>query len=47
MKQRKKKGVFFRMLLGTLGAILTGNMLAVKGLTRAIKAITRAGQNYI
>ena len=35
------------MLLGTLGAILTGNMLAVKGVIRAIKATTRAGQNYI
>ena len=35
------------MLLGTLGAILTGNMLAIKGVIRAIKATTRAGQNYI
>ena len=47
MKQRNKKGVFLGMLLGTLGAILTGNMLAVKGVIRAIKATTRAGQNYI
>ena len=46
MKQRNKKGVFLGMLLGTLGAILTGNMLAVKGVIRAIKATTRAGQNY-
>ena len=47
MKQRNKKGVFLGMLLGTLGAILTGNMLAIKGVIRAIKATTRAGQNYI
>ena len=47
MKQRNKKGVFLGMLLGTLGAILTGNMLAVKGVIRAIKATTRDGQNYI
>ena len=47
MKQRNKKGVFLGMLLGTLGAILTGSMLAVKGVIRAIKATTRAGQNYI
>ena len=47
MKQRNKKGVFLGMLLGTLGAILTGNTLAIKGVIRAIKATTRAGQNYI
>ena len=35
MKQRNKKGGFLGMLLGTLGASLSGNMLAGKRIVRA------------
>ena len=34
------------MLLGTLGAILLGNILAGKGVRRACDGIIRAGQNF-
>ena len=45
MKQKKQKGGFLGMLLGTLGASLLGNMLARKGIVRAGfgKVIVRAG----
>ena len=35
MKQKKQKGGFSSMLLGTLGASLLGNLLAGKGIVRA------------
>ena len=35
MKQKNKKGGFFSMLLGTLGASLIGKLLAGKGIVRA------------
>ena len=34
-KTKKQKGGFLGMLLGTLGAILLGNILAGKGIVRA------------
>ena len=48
-KAKEQKGGFLGMLLGTLGAILLGNMLAGKGVVRAGsgnkkgKGIVRAG----
>ena len=35
MRQKKQKGGFLIMLLGTLGASLLGNLLAGKGIVRA------------
>ena len=35
MKQKKQKGGFSSMLLGTLGASLLGNLLAGKRIVRA------------
>ena len=49
-EKKEQKGGFLRMLLGTLGASLSGNMLAGKGIVRAGfgnkkgKGIVRAGQ---
>ena len=49
MKQKKKKGGFLSMLLGTLGASLLVNLLTGKGIVRAStgnkkgKGIVRAG----
>ena len=49
MKQKKKKGGFLSMLLGTLGASLFGNLLTGKGIVRTGsgnkkgKGIVRAG----
>ena len=40
---KEQKGGFFSMLLGTLGAILLGNMLAGKGINRAGEGFIRAG----
>ena len=40
---KKQKGGFLSMLLGTLGASLLGNMLAVKGAIRAGEGTIRAG----
>ena len=40
---KKQKGGFLSMLLGTLGAVLLGNMLAGKGVVRAGEGIVRAG----
>ena len=48
-KTKEQKGGFLSMLLGTLGAILLGNLLAGKGIERAGsgnkkgKGIVRAG----
>ena len=41
---KEQKGGFLSMLLGTLGAILLGNLLAGKGVDRAGKIIIRAGE---
>ena len=41
---KEQKGGFLSMLLGTLGAILLGNLLAGKGVDRAGKRIIRAGE---
>ena len=35
MKQKKQRGEFLGVLLGTLGASLLGNMLTGKGILRA------------
>ena len=45
MKQKKQKGGFLSMLLGTLGASLLGHLLSGKGIARAgsEKRIVRAG----
>ena len=40
---KKKKDGFLSMLLGTLGANLLGNTLAVKRINRAGEGIVRAG----
>ena len=40
---KEQKGVFFSMLLGTLGASLLGNKLASKGINRAREGFIRAG----
>ena len=42
MKQKKQKGGFLSMLLGTLGASLLGNIIAGKGINRAGEGIIRA-----
>ena len=47
MKQKNKKGRFIRILLGTLGASLLGNLLAGKGTIRAGKGTIRAGEGKI
>ena len=46
---KEQKGGFLRMLLGTLGASLLGNILAGKGINRAGKGqrINRAGEGVI
>ena len=40
---KKEKGGFLRLLLGTLGASLLGNILIVRGINRAGEGIVRAG----
>ena len=40
---KEQKGGFPKMLLGTLGASLLGNILARKGINRAEEGIGRAG----
>ena len=46
---KEQKGGFLRMLLGTLGASLLGNILAGKGINRTGKGqgINRAGEGVI
>ena len=55
MKQKKQKGGFLSMLLGTLSASLLGNLLTGKGAItnmpgrgtiRAVEVTVRAGQNF-
>ena len=41
--EQNKKGVFFSMLLGTLGTSLLGNLLTGKGAIRAGEGTVRAG----
>ena len=43
---KERKGGFFSMLLGTLGASLLGNLLTGKGVMRACEAKIRAGQFF-
>ena len=40
---KEQKGRFLSMLLGTFGAILSGNTLAGKGINRAGEGFIRAG----
>ena len=40
---KKEKGGFLRLLLGTLGASLLGNILTVRGINRAGEGTVRAG----
>ena len=41
---KEQKGGFLRMLLGTLGASLLGNLLTGKGTVRAGEGTLRAGE---
>ena len=41
---KEQRGGFLSMLLGTLGAILLGNLLTGKGIHRAGEEIVRAGE---
>ena len=41
---KEQKGGFLRMLLGTLGASLLGNLLTGRGVIRAGKCTVRAGE---
>ena len=43
---KEQKGGFLRMLLGTLGASLLGNLLTGKGINRAGEEIVRAGEEH-
>ena len=43
---KEQKGGFLRMLLGTLGASLLGNMFASKGVMRADEDMIKAGQEF-
>ena len=40
---KEQKGGFLRMLLGTLGASLLGNILAGQGINRGGEGVNRAG----
>ena len=44
---KERKGGFFSMLLGTLGASLLGNLLTRKGVNKKGKGINRAGEGII
>ena len=46
-KAKDQKGGFLRMLLGTLGATLLGNLLTGKGAFHAGKKIHRAGEGIV
>ena len=43
---KEQNGGFFNMLLGTLGAILLGNLLTGKETVRAGKGTSKAGQVF-
>ena len=44
---KEQKGGFLSMLLGTLGAILLGNLLTGKGVNKKVKGIHRAGEGIV
>ena len=44
---KEQKGGFLGMLLGTLGAILLGNLLTGKGVNKKVKGIHRAGEGIV
>ena len=44
---KEQKGGFFRMLLGTLGVSLLGNLLTGKGVNKKGKGINGAGDGII
>ena len=46
-KVKDQKGGFLSMLLGTLGAILLGNILAGRGINRAGEGIATAGYDCL
>ena len=46
MKQKKQKGRFLEMLLGTLGDNLWENLLTGKGTIRTDEDTIRSGQNF-
>ena len=43
---KEQKGRFLSMLLGTLGAILLGNLLLSKNTIRAVEGSIRAGEDF-
>ena len=47
MKQKNKESGFLHMLLGILGASLSGNLLTGKGVMRAGEGTNRAGEGTI
>ena len=44
---KKQKGGFLRMLLGTLGVSLLGNLLTGRGVNKKGKGIIRAGEGIV
>ena len=46
-KEEDKKDIFFRMLLGILGASSSGNLVSSKGTIRASEDTIRAGESTI
>ena len=44
---KQQKGGFFGMLLGTLGASLSRNLLTGKGKVRGVEGTVRAGQDFL
>ena len=46
MKQKKKKGGFLNILLGTLCASLLGNLLRGKAVMKAGEGKIRVGQDF-
>ena len=46
-KTKQQKGGFLEMLLGTLGASLSGNLLTGKGTNIAGEGTVRAGQDFL
>ena len=45
-EEKEQKGRFLRMLLGTLGASLLGDLLTGKGTVRAGEGTVRAGEHF-
>ena len=44
---KEQRGAFLSMLLGTLGAILLGNLLTGKGVNKKVKGIHTAGEGIV